>query len=84
MIPTSLAVVLMVLGIGAAGLGAFLWAWRRGHFRHMDEQSRALFEPRDLLLERPWETGAQREERSRSYGALERSDPGEWGGAGRR
>lgn len=82
MIPISLAVVVMVLAICVVGLMAFTWAWRRGHFRHLDEQARALFEPRDLLLERPWETRAQRDERRRRYGELERPARGEWGGSG--
>jgi len=79
MIPNSLAVLLMVLGIGGLALGAFVWAWRRGHFGDLEAQSRVIFEPRDLRMDRPWESPAQRAERARAYGPLEEPGPGEWG-----
>lgn len=79
MIPSSLAVLAMVLAVGGAALGAFLWAWRRGQFSHLEEQSRVIFEPRDLLLDRPWETELQKSERRRRYGPLRPAEPGEWG-----
>ena len=80
MIPTSLAVLVMVLPLGALGFGAVLWAWRRGAFDKLNEQSRVIFEPRDLRMERPWESPGQRAERGDAYGEPEPAEPGEWGG----
>lgn len=82
MFPSSLAVVLTGLFLGAIALAAFAWAWRRGQFEHLDAQAHVIFDPRDYRLERPWETEAQREERRRLYGEPVEPEPGEWGGAG--
>jgi nitrogen fixation-related uncharacterized protein len=81
MLPSSLAVVLTALGFALLALVAFAWGWWHGHFDNLDEQARAPFEPRDCLLERPWETAQQRAERQRQYGAPVEPEPGEWGGA---
>jgi nitrogen fixation-related uncharacterized protein len=81
MLPSSLVVVLTGLALGALALLAFAWGWWRGHFTNLDEQARVLFEPRDYLVARPWETPRQRAERIGQYGALLRPDLGEWGGA---
>jgi hypothetical protein len=81
MLPSSLVVVLTGLAFGALALLAFAWGWWRGHFSNLDEQARVLFEPRDYLVERPWETPRQRAERIGQYGALLPPDIGEWGGA---
>lgn len=81
MIPSSVAVVAMVLLLGASALALFVWAWRRGQFDHLDEQSRAVFDARDPRIERPWESEAQRRERERAHGPPLPAQPGEWGGA---
>jgi nitrogen fixation-related uncharacterized protein len=81
MLPSSLVVVLTGLALGALALLAFAWGWRRGHFSNLDEQARVLFEPRDCLVSRPWETPRQRAERIRQYGVPVQPDRGEWGGA---
>jgi hypothetical protein len=81
MLPSSLVVVLTGLALGALALLAFAWGWWRGHFSNLDEQSRVIFEPRDYLVERPWETPEQRAERIARYGELLQPDLGEWGGA---
>lgn len=84
MFPSSLVVALTGLGLGLLALGAFLWGWRRGQYRDLHAQARAIFEPRDFRLDRPWETAAQRDERVREFGPLEQAQPGEWGdGLGR-
>ena len=80
MIPTSLAVLVMVLPLGALAFGAFVWAWRRGAFHDLDKQARVIFEPRDLRLERPWESAAQRAQRIEAFGPPETAERGEWGG----
>lgn len=82
MIPASLAVILAGLVMGFVALVAFVWAWRKGHFDHLDAQARVIFDARDYRLERPWESAAQREERRRMYGEPIVPEPGEWGGAG--
>lgn len=81
MFPSSLAVVLTGLLFGVLALVVFAWAWRRGQFRNLDDQARVIFEPRDYLYERPWETPEQRAQRVLEYGPLIRPVPGEWGGA---
>lgn len=79
MFPSSLAVVLTGLVLGFLALAAFAWGWRRGHYRDLKSQARVIFEPRDVRLERPWETPAQRAERAREFGTPIRPAPGEWG-----
>jgi hypothetical protein len=81
MLPSSLVVVLTGLALGALALLVFAWGWWRGHFSNLDEQSRVIFEPRDYLVERPWETPKQRAERIAQHGELLRPELGEWGGA---
>jgi cbb3-type cytochrome oxidase maturation protein len=81
MLPSSLTVLLTGLFLGAIALGAFVWAWRRGQFDHLEAQAHVIFDERDYRLERPWETEAEREERRRLYGEPVPPDPGEWGGA---
>jgi cbb3-type cytochrome oxidase maturation protein len=79
MFPSSLVVVLTGLSLGLLALAAFAWGWRRGQYRDLPAQSRAIFEPRDLRLERPWETATQRADRERQFGTLEPAPLGEWG-----
>jgi cbb3-type cytochrome oxidase maturation protein len=74
-------VVVALIVLGALALAAFAWAWWRGQFTRLDRQAFAVLEPRDLRLERPWETPAQRRERSERFGLGEAPRPGEWGGA---
>jgi cbb3-type cytochrome oxidase maturation protein len=80
MIPSSVAVIITLLVLGASALAVFAWAWRAGQFEHLDAQARAVLDPRDLRIERPWETPEQRSERRR-HGTPESPAPGEWGGA---
>ena len=80
MFPSSLAVVLTGIALGLLALGAFACGWRRGQFSYLRAQSHVIFEPRDLRLDRPWETARQRAERELEFGALEAAAPGEWGG----
>jgi cbb3-type cytochrome oxidase maturation protein len=79
-IPSSLAVVVAVLVLGASALALFAWAWRAGQLDDLDAQARAVLEPRDLRVERPWETPQQRRDRL-AHGEPEPAAPGEWGGA---
>lgn len=81
MFPSSLAVILAGLVIGGLALLAFAWGWRRGQFDHLDRQARVIFDSRDYLLDRPWETQEQRAERQAQHGPLIAPRPGEWGGA---
>jgi cbb3-type cytochrome oxidase maturation protein len=83
MFPSSLAVVLTGLGLGLLALAAFAWGWWRGQFHDLQTQARVIFEPRDDRLERPWETPAQRAERTREFGPLISPSAGEWGGSSR-
>ncbi|GAC1479481.1 MAG: hypothetical protein NVS1B4_24080 [Gemmatimonadaceae bacterium] len=79
MFPSSLTVILAGLTTVAIALGAFFWAWRRGHFRQLETQSRVLLDERDVRLARPWETEQQRADRARHHGALVPPLVGEWG-----
>jgi cbb3-type cytochrome oxidase maturation protein len=81
MLPSSLAIIVTGLVLGCIGIAAFAWGWLHGQFDRLEEQARTIFDERDCRLERPWESAAQREERSRTYGTLIKPDPGEWGGA---
>ena len=81
MIPSSLTVILATLALGVVALAAFVIAWRRGHFNHLDAQARVIFDSRDLRFVRPWETPAQRIEREATYGEPLPGERGEWGGA---
>jgi len=81
MLPSSLAVLVTGAILGGLALGAFAWAWRRGHFDDIERQAHALFDERDYRLERPWESPAEQEERRRLYGEPLAPEPGEWGGA---
>ena len=79
MIPSSVAIIVAtaVFTLGAALV--LLWAWRAGFLRNWDAQSRVIFEPRDFVVERPWETPVQRVRREAAYGDLVPAVPGEWG-----
>lgn len=81
MLPSSVAIVVAtaLFTLGAALVLA--WAWRRGFLRNWDAQSRVIFEPRDFVVERPWETPVQRVQREAAFGDLVPAAPGEWGGA---
>ncbi|GAC1515934.1 MAG: hypothetical protein NVS1B4_08500 [Gemmatimonadaceae bacterium] len=79
MFPSSLVVILAGLTTVAIALGAFLWAWRRGHLGQLEAQSRVVLDERDVRLERPWETAQQRADRARHHGALVPPLLGEWG-----
>ena len=79
MLPTSIAVVLATVALTLAPALVLAWAWRRGYLRHLEAQSRIIFEPRDMRVERPWESPAERLTREVAYGELVPPVPGEWG-----
>ena len=79
MLPTSIAIVLATVALTLAPALVLAWAWRRGHLRHLEAQSRIIFEPRDWRVERPWESPAERLTREVAYGELVPPVPGEWG-----
>jgi cbb3-type cytochrome oxidase maturation protein len=79
--PSSLVVIMVGLALGAVALGAFAWGWYAGAFRHLDAQAHVILDSRDLQLDRPWETPAQRAERAIAHGELEPPGRSEWGGA---
>lgn len=83
MFPSSLAVILTGLAVALVALGGFVWGWRAGAFSHLDAQSRIILDERDLRLERPWESDAQRAARHVMHGPPVEPMPGEWGGARR-
>jgi nitrogen fixation-related uncharacterized protein len=81
MFPSSLAVIVSGLLTVLAGLTSFVWAWRHGQFADTSTQRLVIFEPRDLRIERPWESPAQRAERVAEHGRPVAARAGEWGGA---
>jgi nitrogen fixation-related uncharacterized protein len=81
MFPSSLSVILAGLLIGASALAAFAWAWRHGQLDVADAQAAVILDPRDLRLERPWETPLQRAERERRHGPPAAAVPSDWGAA---
>ncbi|MGE0158659.1 MAG: cbb3-type cytochrome oxidase assembly protein CcoS [Gemmatimonadales bacterium] len=81
MFPSSLAVILGGLLMGALALTAFLWAFRRGQFDDLEARAAAILDERDLRTERPWETPAQTAQRSIEHGPLVEPRAGDWGGA---
>lgn len=82
MLPTSLAVALATIAMTLAPALLLFWSWRRGLFRDMEGQSRVIFEPGDLQIDRPWESPPARLMREVAYGELLPPRAGEWGGAG--
>jgi len=83
-LPTSLAVALATIAMTLVPALLLFWSWRRGLFRDLDAQSRVIFEPRDMRLDRPWESPADRLTREVAFGPLLTPRAGEWGGAERR
>ena len=81
MIPASLPVIVLSAVFCLVPALVMFWAWRRGYFRDLDAQSRVIFEPRDLRVERPWESPVERLTREVAHGAPAPAEPGEWGGA---
>ena len=81
MIPSSLPVILATAALTLLAVLVLAWGWWRGFFDDLPAQSRVIFEPRDLRLERPWESPVQRIERETTHGAPVAPVPGEWGGA---
>ncbi len=79
MLGASLVVVLSTTGLLALAVLAYIVAWWRGAFDAIHTHASLIFEPRDLRVERPWETEAQRSER-RIHGEPVAHEPGEWGG----
>ena len=79
MLPTSIAIVLATVALTLVPALVLAWAWRRGHLRHLEAQSRVIFEPRDWRVERPRESPAERLTREVAYGELVPPVPGEWG-----
>lgn len=81
MLPTSIAIALMVVGMGGVTLWLFAWAFWSGQFDELDRQARLVFEEGDLQVAREWENEAQSLARRARYGRLIPPSPGEWGGA---
>jgi hypothetical protein len=81
MLPSSVAIIVATAHFTLGAALALLWAWRRGFLRNWDAQSRVIFEPRDFLVERPWESPVQRLRREAAFGDLVPAAPGEWGEA---
>jgi hypothetical protein len=79
MLPSSVAIIVATALFTLGAALVLLWAWRRGFLRNWDAQSRVIFEPRDFLVERPWETPVQRLRREAAFGDLVPAAPGEWG-----
>jgi hypothetical protein len=71
----STTIVLAAVALTLAPALVLAWAWRRGHLRHLEAQSRIIFQPRDWRVERPWESPAER----LTCGELVPPVPGEWG-----
>lgn len=82
-VPSSLPVIILTALFSLVPALVLFWAWRRGYFRHLDAQSRVIFEPRDLRLARPWEDPVEALTREVAHGPPEAPEPGEWGGADR-
>ncbi|HEX5831198.1 MAG TPA: hypothetical protein VFY16_09465 [Gemmatimonadaceae bacterium] len=80
MIPSSLPVIVATAALTLLAAAVLAWALRRGFFRDLEAQARVIFDPRDLRLERPWETPVQRLQREVTYGEPLAPDDGEWGG----
>lgn len=81
MLSGSLVVVVGTVALVAMALVGFALAWRAGGFRDIDAQARVILDPRDLRVERPWESAAQRAERRAAHGEPMPPEPGEWGGS---
>ena len=80
-VPSSLPVIILTALFSLLPALILFWAYRRGYFRDLDAQSRIILEPRDMQLERPWESSVDRLTREVAHGPLVEPDPGEWGGA---
>ena len=81
MFPSSLAVVLGGLLMGAVALVAFVWAFRRGQFDELDARATVILDQDDVRTERPWETPLQTAARNAEHGPLREPAAGAWGGA---
>lgn len=81
MLPASLPVIVLTAVFSLLPALVLFWAWRRGWLRDLDAQSRVIFEPRDLRVERPWESPVERLTREVAHGPTTPAEPGEWGGA---
>ena len=81
MLPSSLPVIVLTAVFCLLPALVMFWAYRRGHFRDLDAQSRVIFEPRDLRVARPWESPVDRLTREVAHGEPTPAEPGEWGGA---
>jgi nitrogen fixation-related uncharacterized protein len=79
--PSSFAVIVAGLLVSGLALLAFVWGWWRGQFSHLDRQTAVIFESRDLVIARPWESPQQHADRALRYGDLVAPAGGEWGGA---
>ena len=80
-VPSSLPVIVLTALFSLLPALILFWAYRRGYFRDLDAQSRIILEPRDMQLERPWESSVDRLTREVAHGPLVEPEPGEWGGA---
>ena len=80
-VPSSLPVIILTAVFSLLPALILFWAYRRGYFRDLDAQSRIILEPRDMQLERPWESPVERLTREVAHGPLVEPERGEWGGA---
>lgn len=80
MFAASLHLLLLVGIAGLASVAAFAWAFARGQLDDLDAQARSVLDDRDLRLDRPWESAADRAARERAHGPLVGGTPRDWGG----
>lgn len=81
MFTTSMAVLVLGVGLGGIALIFLLWAFKSGQFDDLESWAMLVFEPDELRYVRPWETPEQSAERRRMHGEPIQPKKGEWGGA---
>jgi hypothetical protein len=79
MVPNSLTLIWLSLGAVASGLLLFGIAYLNGAFENPKSQAMDIFDERDLLIERPWETESEKNSRKTEFGFLVSPAPSEWG-----
>lgn len=80
MLSTSLAVIVLGIGIGLVSFVFLGWALWTRQFDALESWAMIVFEdPEELRYARPWETPEQAAERQKAYGDLLQAERGEWG-----